>query len=129
MLEAPKVPSSSPVRRLRGVVSVRVSRDGSLGRPAGAGSTLPAYDAPTSLTLLTDASRADVDDGVGGFAFLPSMAGTVFMFSVPWPADIKAALDRGAASRADRRRRFPLALPRFHSQRSRCSAPSHSPQR
>ncbi|KAL1496391.1 hypothetical protein AB1Y20_016346 [Prymnesium parvum] len=27
----PKVPSSSPVRRLRGVVSVRVSRDGSLG--------------------------------------------------------------------------------------------------
>mmetsp|Transcript_35760 Transcript_35760/g.86828 ORF Transcript_35760/g.86828 Transcript_35760/m.86828 type:complete len:541 (-) Transcript_35760:1988-3610(-) len=70
----------------------------------------PAYDAPTSLTLLTDASRADADDGVGGFGFLPSVPGVVFVLSVAWPADIKTALDRGAERRAARRA-YPLGTP------------------
>lgn len=54
------------------------------------------------LTVITDASHAAADDGLGGFAFLSTRPGTVFVMSDPWPADVKRALSQAATRRADR---------------------------
>ena len=63
---------------------------------------------PGVLTIATDASLqplaspAAADDGVGGYAFHADEPGRVYVFSVPWPADIRAALVRGTLPAADR---------------------------
>lgn len=57
---------------------------------------------PHTLTVVTDASRADVDDGFGGFAFIPERPGTIFIMSEAWPPEVKAALEWAAASRSTR---------------------------
>lgn len=57
---------------------------------------------PRVLTIITDASRAEVDDGFGGFAFLPERPGEIFIMSAAWPPAVKAALDRATVRRRDR---------------------------
>ena len=61
-------------------------------------------DRPGVLTCATDASRADVDDGFGGYGFLPECPGVVFMMSIAWPALAKRALDNAALRRSERAR-------------------------
>lgn len=56
-----------------------------------------------TLTVVTDASRADVDDGYGGYAFVPDMPEVVFLMSAPWAEKPKAAIDAAASARAVRR--------------------------
>lgn len=82
-------------------VAAEVAND-DWGVPLAPSPRFPSYRAPSTLTILSDASRAERDDGVGGFAFLPTAPHVVFMLSVAWPEDIKAALDRGAERRAVR---------------------------
>ena len=61
----------------------------------------PGPGTPGVLTVVTDASLqplaapATADDGVGGYAFHADEPGRVYVFSVPWPADVRAALVRG----------------------------------
>lgn len=62
---------------------------------------------PGVVTLVTDASRATADDGFGGFAFVFDKPGEVFIMSEEWPPHLKAALDRAAARRDERRRHGP----------------------
>jgi len=52
-----------------------------------------------TLTTVTDASG---EDGVGGYAFHADAPGTVWMLAEEWPADVRAALARAAAPRAER---------------------------
>lgn len=63
-----------------------------------------AREAPGVLTVVTDASRADADDGFGGFAFLPERDSCVFIMSEPWPPFLKAALDQATVRRTQRQR-------------------------
>ena len=64
--------------------------------------------APGVLTIATDASLqplappSTADDGVGGYAFHADEPGRIYVFSVPWPADIRAALVRGTLPAATR---------------------------
>lgn len=60
---------------------------------------------PGTLTIVTDASHAQVDDGFGGYAFFSGAPGTVFFMSESWPTDIKAALDAAATARSTRQQR------------------------
>ena len=60
------------------------------------------------VASLTDASRADADDGVGGFIFHPAFPGVVWVASEEWPADIKVALDNAAQPRWRKRLSPPL---------------------
>lgn len=65
------------------------------------------FPSPSShgvLTIVTDASRADSDDGLGGYAFSPGLQGIVFIMSEAWPDDIKAALEAAAVTRSERER-------------------------
>ena len=59
-------------------------------------------DAPGTLTVVTDASRANGDDGFGGYAFAPGVEGVAFLLSSAWPAFAKAAIDAAASERAVR---------------------------
>jgi hypothetical protein len=70
------------------------------GIPLASPSAFPPLGSPGLFYELTDASRANRDDGVGGFGFHPDLPLTVFMLSVSWPADIKVALDFAALPRA-----------------------------
>ena len=63
-----------------------------------AGSVLSVTDA--SLQPLAAADAAD--DGVGGFGFAADWPDLVFVFSVPWPRDIRSALVRGTLTAASR---------------------------
>lgn len=54
------------------------------------------------LVVITDASRADSDDGLGGFAFLAGEPDTVFIMSEPWTPALKAAVDCAAERRVVR---------------------------
>lgn len=56
------------------------------------------------MTVVTDASRAEYDDGVGGFAFLPDVSGVCFLLSTPWPEVMGNALDCAARPRRERER-------------------------
>ena len=58
-----------------------------------------------TLTVVTDASRAAVDDGYGGYAFVPGMPDVVFLMSAAWPKDVKLAIDAAATARVVRRAR------------------------
>lgn len=69
-------------------------------------------DSQHVLTIITDASRAEVDDGFGGFAFLPERPGDVFIMSEAWPPAIKAALD-AATVRRDARSQACSSEPRM----------------
>ena len=60
------------------------------------------FMSPGVLTMMTDASRAAHDDGVGGFAFLSSRPGICWIMSEPWPSLVKQALDFAALRRAQR---------------------------
>ena len=51
---------------------------------------------------MTDASRAEDDDGFGGYAFAPTVPDVVFLMSSPWPVDVKRAVDAAAAPKARR---------------------------
>ena len=55
-----------------------------------------------TLTVVTDASRADADDGFGGYAFVPGAEGIAFLLSSAWPEFAKAAIDAAASERAVR---------------------------
>lgn len=62
----------------------------------------PPRELPGTLTVVTDASRADVDDGCGGYAFMAGAIDKVFVMSTPWDATVKAALDAAAVRRSER---------------------------
>ena len=104
-----------PRRRLR---HVRVNPSKSVGRSfaallrmaidvlaANAGVPLmhvpafPAHGSPHTLTVITDASG---EDGVGGFGFLASRPGVVFIVHGAWPTDILAAITHSAQRSADK---------------------------
>jgi hypothetical protein len=70
------------------------------GIPLASPAAFPPLGSPGLFYELTDASRANQDDGVGGFGFHPTLPGVVFLLSVPWPLDIKLALDFAALPRA-----------------------------
>ena len=61
----------------------------------------PRHGEPGSFLTMTDASLQPLasaetaDDGVGGFAFAADTPGLVYVFSAPWPRDIRDALVRG----------------------------------
>ena len=76
-------------------------------------SAFPATSSAGVLTTLTDASLApeNGDDGVGGFAFHADAPGTVYLFSVPWPPDVRAALLNGCATAAERTSAPATAMP------------------
>ena len=59
--------------------------------------------------VCTSSTDASGTDGVGGFVFLPSHPGTVWLVSDAWPADVAAALAHGASRRAVRRSRYQAA--------------------
>lgn len=61
-----------------------------------------SIDDPGVLVVVTDASRASEDDGVGGFAFSAAWPGVCFIMSAAWPVEVKEALDRAALSRKQR---------------------------
>lgn len=82
-------------------VATEVAQD-DWGVPLAPARCFPSRLHPATLTLFSDASRADSDDGVGGFAFLPAAPGVVFVMSAAWPPDVKAALDRGGERRCVR---------------------------
>ena len=65
------------------------------------------------LTVLTDASLAPEagDDGVGGFAFHADAPDAIFIFSVAWPPDVRAALLNGGQPVASRTVGPATALP------------------
>jgi len=54
------------------------------------------------LTVVTDASKADSDDGFGGYAFHPAAEGVVFLMSCPWPPDVRTAMAWAALARTER---------------------------
>eukprot|EP00965_Chrysotila_dentata_P081021 2674301-Pleurochrysis_carterae.AAC.1 len=56
-------------------------------------------DEEGTMTTTTDASGVD---GVGGYAFVADEPGHVWIVSERWPADIQDALNRGAATPAER---------------------------
>jgi hypothetical protein len=70
------------------------------GVPLGVRAAFPPITAAGVATSSTDASFAASDDGVGGFVFVAGVAGVVWMVSEPWPPWAKAALERGARTRA-----------------------------
>ena len=76
--------------------------EANLGIPLASPARAPHITAPGSLTMLTDASRASSDDGVGGFGTCADLPHVAFVFSEPWPPDVKAALDVLALPRAER---------------------------
>lgn len=63
----------------------------------------PAASEKGVITTVTDASRADMDDGLGGFAFVVDIPSVVFVMSQPWPREIKQALDAATETRRSRR--------------------------
>lgn len=62
-----------------------------------------SLESPSTLLVVTDASRADVDNGFGGYAFLAASPGTVYLLSQPWPPGVKRALAMGAKKKSERR--------------------------
>lgn len=70
-----------------------------------------SVDDPGVLVVVTDASRAHSDDGVGGFAFSSAMPGVCFIAGAAWPLQVKAALDRAALSRRERAASLSAAAP------------------
>lgn len=52
--------------------------------------------------MVTDASRADLDDGFGEYAFAPGAQGVVFLMSSAWPRLVKEAIDAASTPRAVR---------------------------
>lgn len=63
------------------------------------------FDAPHTpgvLTVVTDASKADTDDGFGGYAFHPAAVGVTFLMSCPWPPSVRAAMSWAALKRSER---------------------------
>jgi hypothetical protein len=68
----------------------------------------PRHGTAGSILSMTDASlqplaAADAaDDGVGGFGFAADSPGLVYVFSVPWPRDIRDALVRGTLTSGSR---------------------------
>jgi hypothetical protein len=73
-----------------------------IGIPLASPARAPHISAPGNLVGLTDASRASSDDGVGGHGTHADLPHVCFIFSEPWPADVKIALDILALPRADR---------------------------
>ena len=69
------------------------------GVALAAAEAFAARDASGTLTVITDASG---EDGVGGYAFHPEAPGTVWVVSEEWPSDVREALSRAAAPRAER---------------------------
>ena len=59
----------------------------------------PSLASVSTLTTVTDASG---DDGIGGYAFLPSRPGEVWLLAEEWPPDIRSALAFAAQPRAER---------------------------
>ena len=51
--------------------------------------SFPAHGSPRTLTVVTDASG---EDGVGGYAFHPSHADTVFVVHGPWSRSVREAM-------------------------------------
>lgn len=64
-----------------------------------------SLQAAGTLLVVTDASRAEFDDGFGGYAFAPCAPGVAFLMSVPWPLVIKRAIDAAATRRLLRQAR------------------------
>ena len=94
---------SRATRELRALASEGLAiMEANLGIPLASPARAPHITAPGNFTDLTDASRAVSDDGVGGFGTLAELPHLIFVFSEPWPADVKAALDLMALPRADR---------------------------
>ena len=83
------------------------------GVPLAAQAAFPPIGSPGVELSFTDASFAPVDDGFGGFTFLPGSPGEVWLVSVPWPAWAKAALANNARTRAEKAAdpRTELSLP------------------
>ncbi|KAL3931513.1 MAG: hypothetical protein SGPRY_001092 [Prymnesium sp.] len=54
------------------------------------------------LLVVSDASRADRDDGVGGFASVAALPNVCFVVSAAWPPFAKTALELAASRRAQR---------------------------
>ena len=63
---------------------------------------VPSTGDPSMLVVHTDASRANVDDGFGGWAFNPSDAGQLFVCAVAWPNWLRPAMAASAARERDR---------------------------
>jgi hypothetical protein len=94
---------SRATRELRAMAGVGLSiMEANLGIPLASPARAPHITAPGNCTGLTDASRAASDDGVGGFGTLAELPELIFIYSEPWPADVKAALDLLALPRAER---------------------------
>lgn len=65
----------------------------------------PAMSDPGVITVVTDASRAEADDGLGGYAVrFGAEANTVFVMSHSWPVEVKRALDAATVRRSQRPR-------------------------
>jgi len=80
------------------------------GLPLIHASRVPSAGDPSMLVVHTDASRADVDDGFGGWAYNPSDAGQLFVCVAAWPDWLRPAM---AASAARERDRDPTSSGRF----------------
>ncbi|KAL3913665.1 MAG: hypothetical protein SGPRY_007903 [Prymnesium sp.] len=61
------------------------------------------------LLVVSDASRASCDDGVGGFASVAALPNECFVVSAAWPPFAEAALDLAASRRAQRQLAAPGA--------------------
>jgi hypothetical protein len=94
---------SRATRELRALATGAIAIvEANLGIPLASPARAPHITAPGNLTGLTDASRASSDDGVGGFGTYADLPHVAFIFSEPWPPDVKAALDVLALPRAER---------------------------
>ena len=88
------------LRASRLLLLAREALEANVGIPLASTAAFPPLGSPGVLGVQTDASRANLDDGVGGFAFHPALPKVVFLLSVAWPPDIKEALDFAALPRA-----------------------------
>ena len=82
-------------------VAVEVTAD-NVGVALAPACHFDALGDPGTLTVVTDASRADANDGFGGYAFVPGVDGVVFLLSSAWPTFAKVAIDAAASARAVR---------------------------
>lgn len=62
----------------------------------------PAPSEAGIITVVTDASRAEQDDGLGGLAVVSGSTSQVFILSQTWPERIKGALDAASMKREAR---------------------------
>lgn len=62
-----------------------------------------SLESPSTLLVVTDASRADVDDGFRGYAFLAASPEMVHLLSQPWPPGVKRALAMVAKKKSEPR--------------------------